>query len=82
VTTRTYRTRPPVSETDLWMDGPPVKLRDLVAITGWTRKTLLSDIDSGRLVGFRRAERPGSPWFFHRSHAREYLTDVWHRHSA
>lgn len=47
--------------------GPPMRLRELMDLTGWSRPTLLAEMDRGRLKGFRVLNRQGSPWLFERA---------------
>jgi excisionase family DNA binding protein len=44
----------PLTVDDIWQDGPPVRMRDLEAITGLSRVTLRADIQTGRLPALRR----------------------------
>lgn len=62
---------------DLLLDGPPVRLRDLQAITGLSRSTLRKDVAFGQL---RASKRPGvagnASLLVHRDEARRYLAQL------
>lgn len=61
---------------EVWQDGPPVRLRDLVAITGLHVDTLYQDIDSGDLIARKRRPVPTSPYLIERAHARVWLAKM------
>jgi hypothetical protein len=65
-----YRT-PPLTIADVWQDGPPARLRDLVAISGLTASTVRAEITAGALV----AHRLGTDgyWLVQRAEARRWL---------
>lgn len=66
--------RPPLSASELWQPGPPVRMRDVVSITGWSKPTILRAIESGELLVLRPRAVPGSPIFFQREHVCDWLT--------
>jgi hypothetical protein len=51
-------------------------LRDLEAITGWSRPTILAEVECGRLIAFRLRERRGSPWCFERHVVRAWWARI------
>lgn len=59
-------TRPLYTEADLHKQGPAVRLRDIVAITGLSRNTVMAEMERGKLVGFRLSTHRGCPWLFER----------------
>jgi hypothetical protein len=65
--------RPPLTISDLRFDGPPVRLRDVAAITGLSHDTLCRDIASGHLHAWKRRGSRSSPYFIDRDVARHYL---------
>lgn len=65
---------PPLTLANLHADGPPVRLRDLVAITGLSKMTILRDIDTGDLHAFRRKRHITSPYLIDRDVARHWLS--------
>lgn len=54
-------------ESDLVKPGAPLRMRDVMAITGLSRKTIIAEMERCELVGFRILARPGSPWLFERA---------------
>lgn len=67
-----YR-RPPLTFAELEQSGPPVRLRDLIFLTGLSSPTLRADIASGDLLASRRCGKPNSPYFVLRSEALRYV---------
>lgn len=67
-----YR-RPPLGLEDIWQSGPPVRVRDLMAVTGWSRPTILASVECGDLIPVRRMMQPFAQYFFERSAVREWL---------
>lgn len=65
---------PPLTLVQLDHDGPPVRLRDLVAMTGLSYRTIQRDIAYGHLHAFRRRQGASSPYFVDRDVARLYLS--------
>lgn len=55
------------TEADLFIDGPKLRLRDIMDITGLSRPTLIAEMERGLLVGSRVLNRPGSAWLFTRA---------------
>lgn len=70
-----YR-RPPLTLPELAHDGPPVRVRDLIAITGLAYNTINSDLKCGLLHGTLRKPKKGSSYLIARSEARRYLTQM------
>jgi predicted DNA-binding transcriptional regulator AlpA len=58
---------------DLQLDGPPVRLRDLVAITGLSSDTIYRDIKGGYLHAFKRRSGKSASYFVDRDVARQWL---------
>jgi len=71
--------RPPLVLADLQADGPPVRLRDLVAITGLSNDTLYRDIQAGYLHAFKRRGGRSASYFVDRDVARHWLTRMGFR---
>lgn len=65
--------RPPLTLADLDVDGPPVRVRDLIAITGLSKHTVYRDIASGHLHAFQRTSARVS-FFVDRDVARQWLS--------
>jgi hypothetical protein len=70
-----YR-KPPLTLADLEHDGPPVRLRDLVAITGFSSGTIRWDILNGNLPAQQRARGTQAWWFIKREDARAYAAKL------
>jgi hypothetical protein len=62
---------PPLTIADVWQDGPPLRLRDLVAITGLTPETVRAEIAARQLTGHRLAGN--GYWMIQRAEARRWL---------
>lgn len=62
------------TEADLYLNGPPFTLRDIMEMTGRSRDTLEREMERGALVGRRIIHKPGSAWLFDRAHVRDW----WH----
>lgn len=60
------RLPPPLTAADLHRDGPDIRLRDIIAITGKSRTVILAAVARGDLVGYQVVKRKGSPWCFDR----------------
>jgi hypothetical protein len=58
---------------DVMVDGPPVRVRDLIAITGLSKHTVYRDIDAGHLHAFRRNTEHRVTYFVDRDVARLWL---------
>lgn len=71
-----------LTEHDLGIDGPPVRLSDLMAITGWSRDTLIRAADSGHLPAIRLTHLPKAPYYFHRHEVRAWLVRIGWTQSA
>jgi hypothetical protein len=67
--------RPPLTIADVWQDGPPLRLRDLVAITGLTVATVRAEIAASQLTGYQLAGK-GCYWMIHRAEARRWLAGL------
>ncbi|HWB15958.1 MAG TPA: hypothetical protein VG538_06075 [Vicinamibacterales bacterium] len=65
-----YR-RPPLTLAAIQQDGPPLRVRDLVAITGLTPATVRAEVASGHLVAHRLAGV--GYWMVQRAEARRWL---------
>lgn len=75
------RLSPPLRRTaDLWEDGEDIRLRDIIAITGKSRPTIIAAIERGDLVGYQIVARRGSPWYFERRIVAEWWDRVKHPH--
>lgn len=61
---------------DLRQDGPPVRLRDLVGITGLSKSKFLEEVKAGRLKATR--VRTGQTWraAVEREEAYRYLVEL------
>lgn len=66
-------TKPPLTRAELEQDGPLVRLRDLVAITGLSSATIRGDVASGELKGKKRNDAPNALYLFDRAEARAYV---------
>jgi hypothetical protein len=65
-----YR-HPPLTLAEIQQPGPPVRIRDLVAITGLRHDAIYEDIAAGRLIGRRRMGF--GHYYLHREDARVWL---------
>jgi hypothetical protein len=61
----------PLSLADIQQDGPPARLRDIVAISGLTAATIRAEIAAGQLAGHRLAGK--GYWMIQRVEARRWL---------
>jgi hypothetical protein len=68
----TRTVKPPLTLSDLAHDGPPVRLRDLIAVTGLSKQTILTDIEKRELVAVKRARGLRSIYLVQRAEARRY----------
>lgn len=64
--------RQTLTDKDLYASGHALRLRDVMAITGLSRPSVLAEMDRGALVGFQVIRRPGSPWLFERADVRDW----------
>lgn len=72
-----------VSEPDVWIDGPPIRVSELVAITGISSKTIRADIASGALKATRRTRIRNSPYLAQRADVRRWLLSLgFHQHAC
>lgn len=67
----------PLTETELWQDGPPVRVRDLVNITGLSREKICDDVRAGRLPA-KHCGTGSSLYLVQRSAARTYIVALGH----
>jgi hypothetical protein len=65
-----YRT-PPLTFDEIRADGPPVRMRDLVALSGLASPTIRAEIAAGHLVAHRLAGV--GRWLVARHEARRWL---------
>ena len=70
-----YR-HPPLTLAEVWLDGPPVRLRDLVAITTLSWSTVRRDIDALALRAHKRQHGRQPVYFVARPEARRYLSEM------
>ena len=66
----------PLTLDQIVLDGPPVRVRDLVALTGLSDATIRTDLRQGLLNGRGRINRPHSPYLVDRADARNYLAGL------
>ena len=65
-----YR-HPPITVDALQQEGPPVRMRDLVALSGLTSPTIRAEIAAGQLIAHRLAGV--GQWLVSRVEARRWL---------
>ncbi len=72
--------RPTLTLSQLAQDGPPVRVRDIVALTGLGYRTIARDVKEGQIRSTRPKQAGASPHLIRRDEARRYLTQlgVWH----
>ena len=70
-----YR-KPPLTLEDIFQPGPPVRVRDLMAITGYSRQIVISAIEAGELAASRRREGLNYCYLIDRASARQWLDKV------
>lgn len=75
-----YRRRP-LTEAELWTDGAPCRVIDLMMISGYSRQTIIAAAESGELRAMRRP-MSGSPYRFQRAEARAWLIRIGFTHAA
>lgn len=56
--------------------GPPIRLRDLRSLTGYSKMKFLDDIDRGRLNATKVPTGQTSLWIVERIEARRYLASI------
>lgn len=61
---------------ELLKDGPPIRLRDLCAVTGFSKMKFLGDIDLGRLEVKRVITGDTHIVLIEREEARRYLAAI------
>lgn len=65
--------RPPLAIEQLVQDGPAVKIRDLVAMSGLSSPTIRSDIKAGLLRATKRGQSDRASYLIQRADARAWL---------
>lgn len=70
-----YR-RAPLTLAEIQRDGPPVRLRDLVALTGLNPITVRRDIYCHALSARKRVNKKNSTFFVDREEARRWLRSM------
>ena len=69
--------RPPISNLDLFTtDGPPIRVRDLCALLGWSRPRVHRAIESGELAVLRPHDHARATVYIQREEARRWLLDM------
>ena len=68
--------RAPVTLEDVKADGPPLRISDLVFMTGLAELTVKTDIRTGFLIAQRRREKQNSPYYVDRKEARRWLVQM------
>jgi hypothetical protein len=58
---------------DIWREGPPVRIRDLAYVTGYSDDKIRLDVRSGHLVPMSTETRERSAMLFTRDAARRWL---------
>lgn len=71
--------RRPLTEAELWQDGPSVRVSDLAAITGLSQETIRLDMRTGFLQGTLRR---GRLYLVQRVEARRYIVSLGHASRA
>ena len=59
---------------DLLIAGPPIRMADVIALTGLSWATLRAEMERGELTGFQIVARRGSPWLFERADVLRWWT--------
>lgn len=70
-----YR-KPPLTLAEVLQPGPPVRLRDLIAVTTLSSMTIRTDIHCGILTAYQRVQRKNAPYFIDREEALRYLAQM------
>lgn len=71
-----YMRRQPLGLEDLTIQGPPVRLRDLVAITGLSEQRVRNDIKGKYLRARKYIDSNNATWFIDRADARKWLSKL------
>lgn len=71
-----YLRREPLSLEQIALDGPPVRLRDLIAISGLSEQTVRNDLAGGYLKAKKRVPRVNSAYLIQRREARRWLSTL------
>lgn len=61
----------PLTVEDLRLPGPPIRVADIVQITGYSARTVIRDIEAYELVAFQRY--PGAQYRIQRDAAIEWI---------
>lgn len=61
---------------ELQLDGPPVRLRDLCRLTGFSKMKFIDDIERGDLEAIPVRTCRTKVWMIERSEARRYLLNI------
>lgn len=72
------RRRNPFTMTELALDGPPLRVSDIIDLCGFSESTVYEDIRSGRLHAIKRTPGPSSPFLIDRLEARRYMRALFH----
>ena len=72
----TRRRKPPLTLEAIWEGDTPVRVRDLMAITGYSRQIVISAIEAGELAASQRREGLNYCYLIDRSSARLWLEKV------
>lgn len=62
-----------VTEPELHQPGRDLRVRDVIAISGLSRGTILNEVERGRLHGYRLYDTKGCPWKFRRDEVLRWL---------
>ncbi len=65
---------PPMTIAEFSIDGPPVKIADLAAVSGLSKRTVLNDVTTGHLAATARERGGRVVYIVHRQEARRWLT--------
>lgn len=66
--------RPPLTLEDLWQSGYPVKVRDLMHATGWSRPNIIAAVDAGELRPIRMTHSQRACYYFERVEVQAWLS--------
>ncbi len=76
----TRRRKPPITLEQLWQDGPLIRVRDVTAITSWSRQLIVSAVESGELESIRHNSK--AKYCFSREAVREWLVRAGYKRPA
>jgi len=75
--------RPPVSQDEIWQNGPPLRVSDICAILGWSRPRVHRAIEAGELAAIRPHAIPRATVYLQREEVRRWLLAMgWQRSVA